>query len=180
MANLKVLKSEKLYAGKVFNLVVDQVEYPSGNSSVREVAEHPGGAVAVPLLENGSVLLVRQYRYPVRKFLYELPAGKLNPGEDPQQCAARELEEETGYVAHTWKKLIAIFTTPGFCTEELHIFLATDLKLSSHGQRLEEGELHLTVEKIPFSRAVEMIAIGEIVDSKTICGILLAEKIMRG
>ncbi len=179
MANLKVLKSEKLYSGKVFDLVVDQVEYPSGNLSVREVAEHPGGAVVVPLLEDGSLLLVRQYRYPVRKLLYELPAGKLNADEDPRQCAARELEEETGYVAHTWQKLTAIYTTPGFCTEELHIFLATDVKLSTRGQQLEEGELHLTVEKIPFNQAVKMIAIGEIVDSKTICGILLAEKKMR-
>jgi ADP-ribose pyrophosphatase len=179
MPDLKVLKSERLYAGRVFNLIVDQVEYPSGNRSVREVAEHSGGAVAVPLFDDGSVLLVRQYRYPVKAFLYELPAGKLQVGEDPQTCAARELEEETGYIASRWEKLTAIYTTPGFCTEQLHIFLAMQLQPSTRGQSLEEGEMHLTNEKIPFATAVGMIEAGTIVDSKTICGILLAERRMR-
>lgn len=176
MPNLKILKSEQRYAGKVFNLVIDEVEYPSGNKGIREVAQHPGGAVAVPLLNDGTIVLVRQFRYPMKQYLYELPAGKLNIGEDPKLCAARELEEETGYIAGSLKKLISIYTTPGFCSEQLHIFLATELRQSPHGQRLEEGELDLTIEKIPFQQAVAMIEREEIVDSKTICGILLAEK----
>ncbi|MBI3578301.1 MAG: NUDIX hydrolase [Ignavibacteriales bacterium] len=179
MPNLKILKSEQRYAGKVFNLIIDEVEYPSGNKGVREVAQHPGGAVAVPLLDDGTIVLVRQFRYPMKQYLYELPAGKLNIGEDPKLCAARELEEETGYIAGSLKKLTSIYTTPGFCNEQLHIFLATELHQSPHGQRLEEGELDLTIEKIPFQQAVAMIGREEIVDSKTICGILLTEKMIQ-
>lgn len=176
MPNLKVLKSEKLHAGKVFSLIVDHIEYPSGNRGIREVAQHPGGAVAVPVLPNGDILLVCQFRYPMKKFLYELPAGKLNPNEDPRTCAARELEEETGYIAGSLEKLTAIYTTPGFCDELLHIYLAVDVKKSGKGQQLEEGELNLTVETVPFQKAVSMIENGEIVDGKSICGILLAER----
>ena len=179
MPNFKVLKSEKLYVGKVFNLVVDHVEYPSGNRGIREVAQHPGGAVVVPVLPRGDVLLVRQFRYPMKQYLYELPAGKLNPNEDPRICAARELEEETGYVAESWEKLTAIYTTPGFCDELLHIYLARDVKKSGKGQQLEEGELNLTIETVPFQKAVTMIETGEIVDSKSICGILLATRRMK-
>jgi ADP-ribose pyrophosphatase len=178
MPNFKILKTEKRYTGKVFNLVIDEIEYPSGNRALREVAEHPGGSVVVPLLSDGNILLVRQFRYPMKKHLYELPAGKLDAGEDPSLCAARELEEETGYVAGSLKKVTAIYTSPGFCSELLHIYLATDLKKSSRGQQLEEGELDLTVQRMSLPRAVEMIEKGEIVDSKTICGILLAERML--
>ena len=107
--------------------------------------------------------------------MIELPAGKLNPGEDPDLCAMRELEDETGYPADTLKKLTAIYTTPGFCNELLHLYLATGLKKSIHGQRLEEGELGLTIEIIPLSRSVSMIEQGEIVDGKTICGSMLTQ-----
>ncbi len=178
-APLKVVKSERRYAGKVFDLLVDEIEYPSGNRGVREVARHPGGAVVVPFLDETTLLLVRQFRYPTQEVLYELPAGKLNEGEDPLQCAKRELEEETGFTAESFRKLTAIYTTPGFCTEKLHIFLATDLRETKKGQQLEEGELNLTVERIPLETALAMIASGEIPDSKTICGILLAERTRR-
>ncbi len=176
MADLKVLKSERLYVGKVFNLLVDHIEYPSGNRGKREVAEHPGGAVAVPILANGDIVLIRQFRYPMKKFLFELPAGKLDPNEDPEHCARRELEEETGFVSSSWEKLTAMYTTPGFCDELLHIYLARDVRESSKGQKLEEGEMNLTVEIVPFPKAVSMIEHGEIVDGKSICGILLAER----
>jgi ADP-ribose pyrophosphatase len=176
MPNFKVLKTEKRYTGRVFNLVIDEIEYPSGNRALREVAEHPGGSVVVPMLNDGNILMVRQFRYPMKKHLLELPAGKLDAGEDPAVCAARELEEETGYVAGSLRKLTAIYTSPGFCSELLHIYLANDLSKSPRGQQLEEGELDLTVEQIPLKHAVEMIEKGEIVDSKTICGILLAER----
>jgi len=176
---LKLLKRNRLYDGKVFSVVVDEVEYPSGNKSIREVAEHPGGSVAVALLPPDRLIMVRQHRYPIDKTELELPAGKLNPGEDPLECVVRELEEETGYVGENWRKLTAIYTTPGFCTEQLHIFLTTDVKPSSKGQTLEEGEYTMSVEIIPLHRAVEMIERQEIVDGKTICGILLAERLLR-
>jgi ADP-ribose pyrophosphatase len=176
MSNLKVLKSEKLYAGKVFNLIVDHIEYPSGNHGIREVADHPGGAVAVALTSDGNLILVRQFRYPLKQMLYELPAGKLNRNEDPRLCAERELEEETGFIADSWEKLTAIHTTPGFCNELLHIFLARNARKSGKGQNLEEGELNLTVELVPFKTAITMIETGKITDSKSICGILLAER----
>jgi ADP-ribose pyrophosphatase len=177
MSSLKILKSEKRHVGKVFNLIIDEIEYPSGNRGIREVAEHPGGAVIVPLFEDGTILLVRQFRYPVKKHVYELPAGKLDPGEDPRHCAERELEEETGYVAGSWRKLTAIYTTPGFCSEQLHLFLATDLRKSERGQKLEEGELDLTIERVTLHRAIEMVERGEIVDGKTICGLMLADRL---
>lgn len=179
MASLKVLHSEKKYSGKVFDLIVDEIEYPSGNKSVREVASHPGGAVVVPLLADNRVVLVRQFRYPIQKSVYELPAGKLNPAEDPAVCAQRELEEETGYTAGKLKALGAIYTTPGFCNERLHLYLATDLKKSQRGQQLEEGEASLTVELFDFQRVIEMIERHEIEDGKTVCGIFLAERVLR-
>jgi len=178
MAGLRVLRSQKKYSGKVFDLIVDEVEYPPGNKSIREVAAHPGGSVVVPLLPDGKLILVNQFRYPVQKNVYELPAGKLNPGEDPMFCARRELEEETGYTAGQLKALTAIYTTPGFCNERLYLYLATDLKKSERGQQLEEGEASLTVELFEFQRALDMVNNGEIVDGKTICGILLADRLL--
>ena len=176
MPPIKTLSSEQRYAGKIFSLVIDQVEYPSGNRGLREVASHPGGSVVVPLFEDGSILLVHQFRYPMKKHLYELPAGKLDAGEDPLVCAARELEEETGYVAGRIEKLTAIYTTPGFCNEQLHIYLATNLAASPKGQQLEEGEMDLTLRRLPLEEAVAMIEHGEIVDGKTICGVLMTER----
>jgi ADP-ribose pyrophosphatase len=177
--DFKVIKRERLYDGKVFNLVVDQIEYASGSRAVREIAEHPGGAVVLAMFPDRKIILIKQYRYPLGKFLYELPAGKLDPNESPEACAARELAEETGYSARQLKHMTAIYTTPGFCTEELHIFLATSLSLTGRGQDLEEGEHSLTVEIVPLTTGVEMIERGEIVDAKTICGILLAENFLR-
>lgn len=178
MQLFKIVKSERKHAGKVFNLIIDEIEYPSGNRSIREIADHPGGAVAVPVLDDGSLVLVRQYRHPTKEHVLELPAGKLDPGEDPMVCAGRELEEETGYRASKLTKLTAILTTPGFCNERLHIYLAEGLKQSARGQQLEEGERSLLVERMPFQEAIRMIEKGEIVDSKTICGILLAERVL--
>src|SRR6266705_1552470 len=112
---LKRVSRQVLYSGRVFDLIVDQVEYPSGNKGVREIAHHPGGAVTVPILDDGRVLLVNQLRYPFGEHIYELPAGKLDPGEDPHIAAARELEEETGYIAGSLEYLASIYTSPGFC-----------------------------------------------------------------
>ncbi len=171
-----VKKRDIIHKGVVFDLIVDHIEYPSGNGSVREVAQHPGGAVVVPVFENGDVLMIKQYRYPIEKVIYELPAGKLDPDEDPEHCARRELEEETGYKAKTYKKLTAFYTTPGFCTEKLHIYLATGLQKLESGQNLEEGEESITIERIPLQQTLDMIEAEKIVDGKTIVGLFLAER----
>lgn len=173
------MKSRKLYEGKIFSLIVDEIEYPSGQRAVREVADHPGGAAVVPLLDDGRILFVRQHRYPLQEFVTELPAGKLHPGEDPVSCARRELLEETGYEAETFVSLGAIYTSPGFCTERLHLFLAQGLRRGP-GQHLEAGEESLTVQAVSFEAALDMIRRGEVVDAKTICGILLTKERERG
>src|SRR5258708_7603882 len=124
---LKLLKRTRVYDGRVFNIIVDDVEYVSGNKSVREVAEHAGGAVALALFPDRRIILVNQHRYPFDEFIWELPAGKLNQGEEPLHCAQRELEEETGYRFFNWATPTAIYTSPGFCSEVLHLFLAREL-----------------------------------------------------
>lgn len=176
MTELKQIAREVIHRGKVFDLIVDQVEYPTGNRAVREIAHHPGGAVAVPLLDNGDVILVKQLRYPLGKHILELPAGKLGSGENPRDAAARELEEEAGVHAEHLEKLASIYTTPGFCDEELHIYLATGLTWSPDGHRREEGEFTMTVCTMPLDKAIRMVESGEIQDSKTIIGLLLTDR----
>ncbi len=173
----KVLKSEKRFAGRVFSLVVDEIEYHDGTRAEREVAAHPGGAVILPIFDDGRILLVRQYRHPSGQWLLELPAGKLEHKEAPLTCAQRELEEETGFTAATWEPLISIHTSPGFCSEVLHIFVARRLRPVAGGQRLEAGEATLTLHPMTWDEALVMIEHGEIVDAKTICGILLAHRL---
>jgi ADP-ribose pyrophosphatase len=177
--NLKLLQRTEVYRGRVFNIIVDDVQYPSGNTSVREVAEHSGGGVALAVFPDRRIILVRQHRYPFNEFVWELPAGKLAPGEDPLHCAQRELAEETGYAGKHWQKLTAIYTTPGFCSEVLHIYMANDLYEIPEGRALEEGEQTMTTKILPLDEALAMIERNEIVDSKTICGILLGDRILR-
>jgi len=167
--NFKIEKSEILFRGKVFDLKVDKIKYDSGNEGIREVAVHNGGAVVVPVKDDGKIILVKQYRYPFDKILLELPAGKLDNGEDPLTAARRELKEETGYTTESITKLGAICTTPGFCTEVLHIYLAKNLKPGEHER--EEGELGMEVHEFTLDEINKMILSGEIIDAKTICGI---------
>ncbi|MGB9591816.1 MAG: NUDIX hydrolase [Candidatus Kryptoniota bacterium] len=174
--SLKLINRQVVFRGRVFNTIVDEVEYESGRKTIREVAEHPGGAVVLPLLDDGNVVFVRQKRYPMNSLLYELPAGKLEPGELPELCAVRELREETGYTAEKIEELTAIYTSPGFCTEKLYIYLATGLHDGQ--QNLEEGEEGLTLERIQYERAFEMVYNGEIVDAKTIAGLFFLERKM--
>ena len=170
--NYRILKSEVIFCGKVFNTKVDQIEYDSGNNAVREVAEHPGGAVVVPVTSDGKIVMVTQHRYPMGEILLELPAGKLSKGENPRLCAVRELEEETGYKSDNVKELGSIYTTPGYSTEKLWIFLARDLKPGNHNR--EEGEFGMEVFEVSLKEIEDKIYKGEIVDGKTICGIYLA------
>jgi ADP-ribose pyrophosphatase len=172
----KLLQREKKYHGRIIDLTVDHLQYPSGNETLREIIEHPGGAVVLCFFENEDILLVRQYRHPFGKEVAELPAGKLDPQEDPLLCAQRELREETGYAANQWSKLTSIYTTPGFCNEVLHIFLARELYPHELGQALEEGESSIQLDRVPIREAIAMIEREEIVDGKTIAGILLGAR----
>ncbi|NLX85734.1 MAG: NUDIX hydrolase [Clostridiales bacterium] len=137
---------------------------------MREVVEHPGAVGIVALKENGDIVMVKQYRKAVEQVLLELPAGKLEQGEDPADCAARELTEETGYTAGDLRYLVSFYTSPGFSNEVMHMFLATDLKEGKNDP--DDDEMVETVE-ISRDRAIDMILKGEIKDGKTIAGILL-------
>lgn len=167
--NYKLLKSEIRFKGKVFDHQVDEIEYESGNKGIREIAIHPGGAVVVPVKDDGKIILVKQFRYPLQKTLIELPAGKLEKGEDPLVCATRELEEETGYKSNKIFKLGEIYTAPGYCTEILHIYSASELIPGKHNR--EEGEHGMEILELTINEIQQMIMNGEISDAKTIVGI---------
>ncbi len=169
--NFKVDSSEVVFTGKVFDIKIDQITYNSGNPSLRETVVHPGGAVVVAVKDNGKIILVKQFRYPFQESLYELPAGKLDDGEDPVVAAPRELKEETGFSTAKIRKLGSIYTSPGFCTEELHIYLADELSDGDHSR--EEGEEDMELFEFTIEELDEMIKSGEIKDSKTISGIYM-------
>ncbi|MFQ6077496.1 MAG: NUDIX domain-containing protein [Candidatus Bathyarchaeia archaeon] len=162
-------RSHRVYEGGLLSLRVDTVELPDGRETSREVVEHPGSVVIVPLLGRDRVVLVRQFRQPAGEALLELPAGTLSRGEDPDECADRELVEETGYRAGRLKRMFSFYTAPGYSSELIHAYLATDLVRV--GQRAEEDEF-IQVLEVEFSSALQMIERGEIRDGKTICGIL--------
>ena len=168
--SVKVHEITSLYNGKIFNVALEKVTLPNGVTKDREVVRHPGAAAMVPLLDDGNVVLVKQYRHAVNNYLWEIPAGTLEPDEEPMACAERELVEETGYEATNFDKLTEILPAPGYTDEHIHIFLATGLTLAE--QRLEDDEV-LTVQPTPFDKAIEMIKTGEIQDAKTIVGLLL-------
>ena len=164
----KKISSEALYTGKIINVRKDKILSPKGEC-YREVVEHPGGVVILPFIDKKNIILIKQWRYPTEQALIELPAGKLEYGEEPFPAAKRELTEETGYEANTWEDLGYIYTTPGFCNEKLYLYKATDLKFKA--TNFDEFELIETIT-VPFSQALEMIKKKEIIDSKTICAIL--------
>lgn len=168
----KTLSSKNVYNGKVFVIQKDDVELSDGKKSFREVARHPGGVVILAKKDENTILMVKQFRYPIGCESLELPAGKLEKGENPDFAAKRELEEETGYIAKNWKSLGHIFTTPGFCDENLRLYLATDLKYTH--PHPDEGEI-LEVYEYPMNKVYGMINSGVINDSKTICALMRAE-----
>ena len=165
----KTLNSDTRFEGRVFTLTVDTVELENGRTSTREVVHHNGGACIAALTENDEVYLVRQFRYPFGQELWELPAGKLEKGEDPFEAAKRELGEECGLTAEHFVDLGPVYPTVGYCTEIIYCWAATGL--TPCGMHLDEDEF-LTPEKVPFDRAVEMVLSGEIRDSKTAIALL--------
>ncbi len=170
----RVLHSERPFSGKLLALRVDRVALPSGRETTREVVEHPGAVAIVPLLPDGRVVLVRQYRHAVGAALLEVPAGTLDQlGESPEEAAARELEEETGFRAARLTPLVTFFPAPGFCTERLTIFLATGLTGGAQGPMDDED---ITVETIALDEVPALIARGELRDAKTLVGLLSARE----
>ena len=164
------LGSESIYKGRVLDIRIDEIR--DGEITYkREIIVHNGSAVVIPVFEDGTAALVRQYRHAAGTYLLEICAGTLNKGEDPREGALRELEEEIGVTAEKIEKLVQFYVSPGFLTEKMHVFLATELTETS--QRLEEDEL-LTVERHSFPALYEMIRNGEIEDAKTITGVIMA------
>lgn len=171
-----VLQSSRVYAGRIVKLDLERVRFPNGGEGEVEVIHHAGAAAMVPLRDDGSVLLIRQYRHATGQWLYEVPAGTLQPGESPEECAARELIEESGHAARELVPLGAIWTTPGFTDERIWLYLARGL--SPAEQRLDDDEL-LSVEPTPLARAVAMAEHGELADAKSICALLRAAAYLR-
>lgn len=170
----KQLDSKEIYTGKVFKITHDEVELSNGYKSFRDVVHHNGGVVIVAEKDN-KILMVQQFRYATKEVLFELPAGKLDKqGEDVFSAAKRELEEETGYNAEKWERLGYIWTSPGFCSEKLYLFKASNL--SFKGQHLDEGEV-LNYHAIEKEEVFSMIKTGEISDAKTICALMRAYKL---
>ena len=160
--------SKQIYSGRVVHLHVDTVLLPNGMTVELEVIRHPGAAAVVPLKEDGTVILIRQFRHAAGGFIYEIPAGKLNSGEDPIHCAQRELEEEIGYRAARFELLSSIFTAPGFTDEVIHIYRGTGL--TKGRQQLDKDEV-LEVIEVPLQKALAMVREGQIRDAKTIVGL---------
>ena len=168
--------SRRVYTGKVISLDVDRVRFPDGSVGELEMIRHPGASAVVPFLsdplgEDPQVLMIRQYRYAAEGYLLEIPAGRLNVGEDPRDCALRELKEETGCSAEQMDHLFTMYTTPGFTDERIHLFMATGLVA---GETNHEADEFLDLEPMLLSRALELVEAGEIKDAKTVVGLLFA------
>ena len=160
--------TKNIYTGRVVTLNIDRVTLPNGVTVDLETIRHPGAAAVVPMKDDGTVVLIRQFRHAAGGFIYEIPAGKLHPGEDPLNCAERELEEEIGYRASSFELLSSIFTAPGFADEIIHVYKATGLTKGC--QQLDRDEV-LDVIEMPLSDAMAKIEDGTIRDAKTIVGL---------
>jgi len=170
------VSTRRVYTGRVINLDVDTVRFPNGTTGELEMIRHPGASAVVPFLSdpNGDdpqLLLIRQYRYAAERYLYEIPAGRLDPGETPDVCARRELREETGCTAERVEHLITMYTTPGFTDERIHLFMAVGL---TRGENAREVDEFIEMETMPLSRALSLVERGEIQDAKTALGLLYA------
>lgn len=169
----ELIESQSIFKGPIFDVERDRFREENGVEIIRDVVRHSGGAGCLPLFGDGRIALVKQYRHPARRELLEIPAGKIEPGETPQECAARELEQEIGFCAEHLELLAEFYSTPGFCEERLYVYLATNLRLSA--QNLDQDEFVEVVYLSP-AEAVRMVERGEIEDSKTIIALLLAAR----
>lgn len=167
----KVNSKTTLYEGRIFKLLRENVTLNNGVTVDLDVIHHPGASAMVPLSGNDKVILIKQYRHALRDFIWEIPAGTLEPNETPIACAKRELIEEIGFSANTWQKLGEITPVPGYSNERIHMFLASDLVPAR--QDLDKDEV-LDVHEVPLGKAIEMIYEGAIQDSKTISGLFMA------
>ena len=171
-----VLHRQTEFTGQIMTVQQWTVSLPDGRKANREIVLHNGAAAVVPVDKSGTVTLVRQHRVAIDQVTLEIPAGKLDmPGEDPFECARRELEEETGLKAGKWQKMAHVVTTPGFCTERIALYLATDLK---QAQAHTDPDEFLSLVRMPLTEAVMMVERGQIVDAKTCLGLLLAQQIL--
>lgn len=166
------LSSEKIFDGRILHVRRDTVRLPDGGEAFREVVDHPGGVCVLALDEENRALLVSQFRYPYEKVLWEVPAGKLEYGEDPRQAAIRELREETGAAAGEFTSLGELYPSPGYCGEVIRMYFARQLTFGE--THLDEDEF-LNMERVPFDRLVERVLNGEIKDAKTIAAVLKAK-----
>lgn len=168
----RTLESKTVYEGVIVRVKLDEAQLPNGKKARREVVEHPGGVAILALDREDNVAVVRQYRYPFHKVLLELPAGKLEPGEDPRVCGVRELEEEVGLVADEFIYLGGLYLSPGYSNEVLHLYLARGLR---QGACHPDEDEFLEGERIPFARLVDMVMADEIHDAKTVAAVLKAK-----
>jgi ADP-ribose pyrophosphatase len=170
------ISSRRIHTGKIISLDSDTVRFPDGSVGELDMIRHPGASAIVPFLTDATaddpqLLLIRQYRYAADQYLYEIPAGRLDPGEEPRDCARRELREETGCTARQIDFLFSMYTTPGFTDERIHLFMATGL---ARGEAAREADEFMTMETVTLSRALRLIQQGEIKDAKTALAILFA------
>lgn len=165
----------EIYKGRVVHLTSERIVLPNGHEMEIEIVRHPGASAIVPLTADGDVILIRQYRHAAGGFIYEVPAGKLDKGELPEQCAARELTEEAGVIAGRLSRLASIVTAPGFTDEVIHLYLAEDLRPARTAH--EESEV-ITLLRRPLDETLGMVALGEIVDAKSICALFLARRLL--
>ncbi len=175
MGNERTIKSDKIYQGKVINLRVDTVELPDKKYSKREIIEHPGAVAIIPLTSENKVIIVKQYRKSVEDILLEIPAGKLEIGEKPLECANRELLEETGYRCDKLEHLFDFYTSPGFSNEIISLYVARDL-IKDVAQPDEDE--YIEIQEYEIEDLIKMIQFGEIVDAKTIVSILYINKFL--
>ncbi|HYC33410.1 MAG TPA: NUDIX hydrolase [Gemmatimonadales bacterium] len=174
---MSLISTERLHTGRIVNLDQDTVRFPDGSAGTLEMIRHPGASAVVPLLDPATdpdprVLLIRQFRHAADDFIWEVPAGRLDPGESPETCAARELEEEAGMVAERLDRLTTIYTTPGFTDERIHLFVATGLREGAHAREADE---FMEVEVKRWSEAMAMVREGRIVDGKTLISLMFVQ-----
>ena len=172
----KTMKSEKIYEGKILNLRVDTIELPDKKYSKREIIEHPGGVAIIAIDKDKNLVMIKQYRKAVEEFIWEIPAGRLEVNEEPRETAIRELKEETGYAANKMTYITEFYTTPGYCSEKIYLFLAEDL---IEGEPCPDLGENIEMSNISIDNLLKMATRGEIVDSKTIAAIYIAERYLQ-